>query len=114
MNVHALVDSVEKAWKGDCVDDIIRKVWNRLRNFLALVVDVDGGNNLVEKKKKCYRGLDVSAEFLAGDETTTASATMMINTNTENMFFNLVLDDEESNCNKFLLVVFRINIDIFF
>ena len=56
MNVHALVDSVEKAWKGDCVDDIIRKVWNRLRNFLALVVDVDGGNNLVEKKKKMLQG----------------------------------------------------------
>lgn len=43
-DVHALVDSVKKAWDGGCVDKAIGKIWNRLSNILVLVKKGNGGN----------------------------------------------------------------------
>ena len=83
-DVSALVDSVEKAWDGGCVDEAIGKVWGRLKNVLALVKEGNGGNDLVETKRgKRYRGLDLTPDFLAGNETATPAVTTTASTNAD-------------------------------
>merc|ERR1712087_280408 len=58
-DVDASAASVERAWNRN--DDVIGRVWGRLKNVLALIVEGKGGNNLVETKRgKKFRGLDVS------------------------------------------------------
>ena len=73
----------------------------------------------LKKRGKCYRGLDLPPDFLAGNETTTAAITTTASTNTNsnettiataittvNTHTDEILDlvlNEDSNCNNFVL-----------
>ena len=74
-DVDALAASVERSWNKNA--DVIGRVWARLRNVLALIVQGKGGNDLVETKRgKKFRGLDVPPEFFSeNDEPATNNAT---------------------------------------
>ena len=52
-DVECLVNSVHRVWehRGNTsgLDDVITKVWARLRNVLVLVIEGGGGNDLVKK-----------------------------------------------------------------
>ena len=76
-DVQALAQSVMKTWNNDDdFTDVINRVWNRLRNVLALIVEGGGGNELVETKRgKKFRNLEVSQEFLENNYVATALAT---------------------------------------
>ena len=56
-------------WNNDKnLSDAINRVWKRLRNVLALIVEGDGGNDLVETKRgKQFRNLEISPEFLGNN-----------------------------------------------
>ena len=46
------------------LDSVIGKVWNRLSNVLVLILEGNGSNNLVEKKRgKKFYNLDMPADF---------------------------------------------------
>ena len=69
-DVHALAESVMNTWNNDknLSDDVINRVRKRLRNVLALIVEGDGGNDLVETKRgKEIRNLEISPQFLANN-----------------------------------------------
>ena len=61
-------------WNNDKkLSDVINRVWKRLRNVLALIVEGDGGNDLVETKRgKQFRNLEISPEFLGNNYVATA------------------------------------------
>ena len=51
-DVHALTESVIKTWNNDHdLCNVINRVWQRLGNVLALIVEGGGGNDLVETKR---------------------------------------------------------------
>jgi hypothetical protein len=75
-DVHALAKSVMETWNNDDdLTDVINRVWNRLRNVLALIVEGGGGNELVETKRgKKFRSLEVSQQFLENNYVAAALA----------------------------------------
>ena len=49
--VEALVRLVYEIWEKEELNEIITKVFNRLKIVLVLIIDGDGGNELVETKR---------------------------------------------------------------
>ena len=87
---------------------------------MALVEEGNGGNDLVETKRgKRYRGLDLTPDFLAGNETATTAVTTTTSINTDgnetttaavittaNIHTDKILDlvlDEDSDLDDFVL-----------
>ena len=67
--VNALTRSVLDTWNHGHLDDMISRVFARLRNVLVLIVEVNGANDLVEMKRgKNFRMLDLPVD-LTGDDT---------------------------------------------
>ena len=63
--VEALVRSVYEIWEKGELNEIITKVFNRLKIVLVLIIDGDGGNELVETKRgKDYFNLDLTTKEL--------------------------------------------------
>jgi len=93
-DVHALQNSVMSAWDTRPLDKVIGKVWTRMTKVLALIVEGDGGNDLVEKKRgKRWKDLDLQQEFLEAVDETTAAAT----TTTPVEIYDLDADDEDGD-----------------
>ena len=93
-DVHALQNSVMSAWNTRPLDKVIKKVWTRMKKDLAIIVEGDGGNDLVEKKRgKRWNDLDLQPEFLAAVDETTAAAT----TTTPVEIYDLHEDDEDGD-----------------
>ena len=69
--VDALCRSIEDAWENHLLEDAFANVFSRLRVVLSLIVEDNGGNELVEKKRgKLF--CDASLPLLPqseGDET---------------------------------------------
>ena len=60
--VNALVKSVLETWNNGHLDGTISKVFKELQKVLVLVVEGEGTNNLVEKKRgKKYKNLTLPA-----------------------------------------------------
>ena len=58
--VNALVHSVQDTWDNGHLDEVITKVFERLRNVLVLIHEANGKNDLVETKRgKKFRNLDL-------------------------------------------------------
>ena len=96
-DVHALVNSVRRAWDTQPLGNVFGKVWSRATKVLALIVEGKGGNDLVEKKRgKRWAGLDLEPEFLEADNKITAAATNATTT-TPIKFCDLVVDDEDDD-----------------
>lgn len=56
----ALVNAVTDAWESGLSTEAFTKVCDRLQNVLALIVEDNGGNALVEEKRgKDFQGLDI-------------------------------------------------------
>ena len=63
--VNVLVRSVYETWEKKKLNELIAKVFNRLKNVLVLIVDGKGGNKFVESKRgKRFRNLDLSVDQL--------------------------------------------------
>ena len=63
--VNILVRSVYETWEKGKLNELITKVFNRLKNVLVLIVEGNGGNELVESKRgKKFRNLDLPIEQL--------------------------------------------------
>ena len=78
------------------LDSVIGKVWNRLSNVLVLILEGNGSNNLVEKKRgKKFYNLDMPADFLRRRAPELPIAPN-IGAN-DQPFYDLVLDEEESD-----------------
>ena len=61
--VNVLVRSVYETWEKGKLNELIAKVFNRLKNVLVLIVNGNGGNELVESKRgKRFRNLDLSID----------------------------------------------------
>ena len=63
------MNSVYSVWNtSDTLDNVIGRVWGRLRNVMSLIIDGKGGNDKVEEKrgKKLY-GLDLPEEYVLDD-----------------------------------------------
>ena len=91
-DVHALVNSVERAWMNTSLTKAIGRVWGRLRNVLVLIQRDGGGNNLVETKRgKYFRNLDMPQEFLD-----TVSTIPTTNVTVTPVTTYLDLDDDDS------------------
>ena len=50
-DVEALVRSVYETWEEGELNEVITKVFNRLKIVLVLIIEGDGGNELVETKR---------------------------------------------------------------
>ena len=62
-NTEALARSVEETWQNGELEEVIRKVNNRLLQVLGLIVDGGGSNRLVEENRgKNFEDLDGQAE----------------------------------------------------
>ena len=99
-DVDALVSLVYEAWNTSStvtgLDSVIGKVWNRLSNVLVLILEGNGSNNLVEKKRgKKFYNLDMPADFLRRPAPEQPIAPN-IGAN-DQPFYDLVLDEEESD-----------------
>ena len=63
--VEALVWSVYETWEKGKLNEVITKVFNRLKIVLILIIEVNGGNELVETKRgKGFCNLDLTTEEL--------------------------------------------------
>ena len=63
--VEALVRLVYETWEKGELNEVITKVFNRLKIFLVLIIEGDGGNELVETKRgKGFCNLDSTTEEL--------------------------------------------------
>ena len=63
--VEALVRSVYETWEKGELNEVITKVFNHLKKVLVLIIECDGGNELVETKRgKCFCNLDLTTEEL--------------------------------------------------
>ena len=63
--VEALVRSVYETWEKGELNEVITKVFNRLKKVLVLIIEGDGGNELVETKRgKGFCNLDLTTEEL--------------------------------------------------
>ena len=75
IDVPALVSSVLTAWNDGTLDDVIGRVWSRLRSLLVLIKEANGGNDLVERKRgKKFRNLDLPTEDLINTNNATETA----------------------------------------
>ena len=76
--VQALVNSVNSTWNNGHLDTVIANVFNRLKKVLVLIIEADGGNDLVESKHgKKFANLDLpveNAEVNAEAQTTATTA----------------------------------------
>ena len=66
-DVHKLLaESIMNTWNNDKkLSNVNNRVWKRLRNILALIVEGKSGNNLAETKKgKQFRNLEILPDFL--------------------------------------------------
>ena len=69
--VNALTRSVEDTWNHAHLNDMITKVFDRLRNVLVLIVEVKGKNDLVETKRgKNFYKLDLPIDLTESDSDT--------------------------------------------
>ena len=67
--VNVLVRSVYETWEKGKLNELITKVFNRLKNVLVLIVEGNGGNELVESKRgKTISNVDLSIEQLSNLE----------------------------------------------
>ena len=67
--VNTLTRSVLDTWNHGHLDDMITKVFNRLRNVLVLIVEGKGKNDLVETKRgKNFYMLDLPIDLTAVDD----------------------------------------------
>ena len=48
---NALVNSVNNTWNNKHLDKAIVNVFNRIKKALVLIIEDNGGNNLVESKR---------------------------------------------------------------
>ena len=63
--VEALVRSVYETWEKGELNEVITKVFNRLKKVFVLIIEGDGGNELVETKRgKGFCNLDLTTEEL--------------------------------------------------
>ena len=96
-DVHALVNSVERAWNNKSLNESIGRVWGRLRNVLVLIVEGDGGNDLVEKKRgKRFRNLDLSPDFLSNNDEVSTVTNAAITTPVNNCI-HLDMEEDDSD-----------------
>ena len=49
--VNVFVRSVYETWEKGKLNELITKVFNRRKSFLVLIVEGNGGNELVESKR---------------------------------------------------------------
>ena len=64
-DVESLIRSVYETWEKGKLKEVITKVFNRLKIVLALIIEGDGGNELVETKLgKGFCNLDLTTEEL--------------------------------------------------
>ena len=102
-DVHALAKSVMHSWniRGNIVglDGVIGRVWKRLRNVLVLIVDGNGANDLVEKKRgKKFRNLDVDPEFLGQESAVTAAdPAQQQRAGNITIFFDLAVEEDDED-----------------
>ena len=104
-DVNALVNTVKKVWDLRCnssgLDGVITRVWGRLRNVLALIVEGKGGNDLVEQKRgKKFRNLDLNQELLAQNQAEIAIPAETSNTVTSTndpALYDLTVDNLDSD-----------------
>ena len=69
--VNALTRSVFDTWNHGHLDDMITKVFNRLRNVLVLIDEAKGKNDLVETKRgKNFYMLDLPIDLTAKETST--------------------------------------------
>ena len=111
-NVHALVTSVKTTWSEGHLDELITKVFGRLRNVLVLIVEGQGSNDLVETKQgKRFRNLDLPQEFLVPVQGALADNQLheqqqQAENAQENeqptVYFDLVVEDEDDEDDLFL------------
>ena len=63
--VESLVRSVYETWEKGELNEVITKLFNRLKIVLVLIIKGDGGNDLVETKRgKGVCNLDLTTEEL--------------------------------------------------
>ena len=63
--INVLVRYVNERCEKGKLNELITKVSNRLKSFLVLIVESNGGNELVDSKRgKIFRNLDLSIEQL--------------------------------------------------
>ena len=75
IDVPALVLSVLTAWDDGTLDNVIGRVWSRLRNVLVLIKQANGRNDLVERKRgKKFHNLDLPTEDLINTNNATETA----------------------------------------
>ena len=98
--VEALVTSVKNTWNNGYLDDIITNVFNRIQNVLSLIIEANGGNDLVETKRgKKFRNMDLPRE--QGDVqpvTTQATATTAPTIEPPPESYDLLSDEDDDVC----------------
>ena len=68
--VNALARLVKDTWDNGHLDDMNTRVFNRLRNFLVLINEAKGKNDLVEEKRgKKFRNLDLPVDLTHEEDT---------------------------------------------
>ena len=98
-DVPSLVTSVEAAWNNGALDDVIGRVWSRLRNVLVLIKEADGKNDLVEKKRgKKFRNLDFPIQNVTNTNNATETAVATNDDATNGTWMNsLDLDPDDED-----------------
>ena len=96
--VECLAKSVYEAWNADNnFDVVVGKVFNRLQNVLVLILEGNGSNHLVEKKRgKQFRNLDLP-QVLGAEQNNNQQQVVDAGQHEDQVFYDLILDEDDGD-----------------